>query len=100
MINILAMLLVYGIFIEEMRISSYRDRLKQEKKNRKWDKEWAEWSEMDKKLSIDLARCDERLKISNEQFRKQFHKKCDEFQEQCNEFNKQCEEINKKYEVK
>lgn len=86
MINILAILLVYGIFIEEMRISFYRDRLKQEKKNKQWDKEWAE---MDKRTSIDLARVDERLKISNEEYQKS----CKEFHKQCEEFQKRCKEV-------
>lgn len=86
MINIIAIVLIYGILIEEMRINSYRDRLEQEKNARKRDNEWFE---LDKKISVESAVLKEKLRVSHE-----------EFQKNNEEFIKRCEEINKLYEVK
>lgn len=79
MINILTILLVYGLGVLALYLNSKNDILKKENKYlRDRIKRDTEWFEVDKKISCDLARVDERLKISSEEFRKQFYKKCDE----------------------
>lgn len=97
MINIIEILMIYGLAGIALYLNSKNEVLKLENKGlRDRIKRDAEWFEIDKKTSCDLARVDERFKISSEEYRK----KCEEFQKQCEEYHKQCEEINKKYEVK
>ncbi len=94
MINIIEILMIYGLAGIALYLNSKNEVLRLENKGlRDRIKRDNEWHEIDKKYSIDLARADERLKTSSEEFRKQFHK-------QCEEFHKQCEEINKELELR
>ncbi|NMF04340.1 hypothetical protein HF849_06130 [Clostridium beijerinckii] len=76
MINIIAIVLIYGILIEEMRILTYKDKLRIEKENRKRANEWFDYEREFIKESAILG---ERLRVSNEEFMKT----CEEFQKQC-----------------
>lgn len=79
MINLIAILIIYGLWISTLYLNSKNDILKKENERlRDRIKRDTEWFEVDKKISCDLARVNERLKISSEEFRKQFYKKCDE----------------------
>lgn len=80
MINLITIILIYGLVIEEMRISSFKEKLFQEKQGRKRDREWAD---TDKKISVELALLNQNFKESNEKFRKE----CEEFHKQCEQFN-------------
>lgn len=90
MINIIEILMIYGLVGMALYLNNKNEVLRLENK-RLIDiiKREKEWFETDKKCSINLARVDERLKISDEEYRKK-----------CEEYHKQCEEINKKHEVK
>lgn len=79
MINLITIILIYGLVIEEMRISACKEKLFQEKQGRKRDREWAD---TDKKISVELALLNQKFKESNKKFRKE-----------CEEFHKQCEEL-------
>lgn len=97
MINIIEILIIYGLGVLDLYLNSKNEVLKLENKGlRDRIKRNQEWFEVDKKISCDLARVDERFKISREEFQKQ----CEEFQDQCGEYHKQCEEIDKKLGVK
>ena len=101
MINIIEISLIYGLAGIALYLNSKNEVLRLENKGlRDRIKRDNEWHEIDKKYSIDLARADERLKTSSEEFRKQFYKQCEEFHKQCEEFHKQCEEINKELELR
>lgn len=80
MINLIIIILIYGIVIEEMRISAFKEKLFCEQQGRKRDREWAE---IDKKISVELALVNQEFKNSSEQF----HKQCEDFQKQCEQFN-------------
>lgn len=97
MINIIEILMIYGLVGIALYLNSKNEVLKLENKGlRDRIKRANEWFEYERKFIKESAILGEQLRVSNEQFKKT----CEEFQEQCEEYHKQCEEINKKYEVK
>jgi predicted nuclease with TOPRIM domain len=93
---LLAMYLNYKYEVLEEENEGLRDRIKRD----------AEWHETDKKVSIDLAIVNEKLRVSHEEYIKnnkrfqerleeieneEYRNKCEEFQKTCEEFHKQCE---------
>lgn len=78
MINLLLLTLVFAI--QESRICDLKEDLRKEKIMRKHDNEF---SELSRKLSVDMAIVDERMNVVDKDFRKI----CEDFQETCRDFS-------------
>ncbi|GEP65209.1 hypothetical protein CBE01nite_29770 [Clostridium beijerinckii] len=79
------LILILGLGIIALFLSARIDILQQENKGlRDTIKRDREWFEVDKRTSVELAKVNERFKISREEY----VRKCEEFERQCKEYTK------------